>query len=513
MPVQRSGASRPSPRSRPSTAVVVGVVGVAAVVVVGAALVWRATSSSSSEQADEIDTGSVPDDALPEWTLPSESHGEPLTPVVVVAPGSSIQEAVDDHPEGAVIGVGAGVHRMQTVEPKAGNVFLGEPGAVMSGARVLTDWVAGPDGTWYVEGQDQEGMVHGECRDTAPRCSFPEDLFVDDVRLSHVESLEALVPGTWFFDYPADRIYVAEDPAGHDIETSVAPFAFEGSERGVTIRDITVERYANPAQHGAIQSEGPDWLIEGVHAEQNHAVGIIITGDRTVLRNSTMMHNGQMGAGGSDAHDALVEGVEIGYNNEIGFDTDWEGGGFKFTLTERLRVLDSYVHHNDGPGLWFDESAYDTHIEGNTAEANAGPGIYYEISYKALIINNTSVDNGFGQAQGWLWDGGIVVSASSDVEIAGNTVSNNHNGITGVQQFRGEGTRGPFVVQNLYVHDNTIELGSGSVGLVEDMNEPAVFQRNNRFENNTYILGSESTPFAWNGEWTGLDGWHAAGQS
>ena len=59
-------------------------------------------------------------------------------PPVVIKPGASIQSAVNSNPEGTPFTLKAGIHRHQTVVPKNGNTFIGEPGAIMSGARHLT---------------------------------------------------------------------------------------------------------------------------------------------------------------------------------------------------------------------------------------------------------------------------------------------------------------------------------------------------------------------------------------
>ena len=50
-------------------------------------------------------------------------------------PGESIQAAVNANPEGTTFTIMAGVHRLAAVSPKAGNTFIGEPGAVLDGGN------------------------------------------------------------------------------------------------------------------------------------------------------------------------------------------------------------------------------------------------------------------------------------------------------------------------------------------------------------------------------------------
>ena len=107
---------------------------------------------------------------------------------------------------------------------------------------------------------------------------------------------------------------------------------------------------------------------------------------------------------------------------------------------------------------------------------------------------------------------GILVAASSNVEVHHNTVSDNANGISGIQQDRQSSQTGKYLLEQLFVHDNTITMGQGSVGVVEDTGDRAVFtERNNRFASNTY-LGPTGDQYFWDGRKLDRTGWQAAGQ-
>jgi len=78
--------------------------------------------------------------------------------------------------------------------------------------------------------------------------------------------------GTWYLD--DDRtIYIADDPTSQTVELSTTPRAFNGSSNGVVIRGLIVEKYANPAQQGAIHDTGKGWIIE------NNEVRLITASD------------------------------------------------------------------------------------------------------------------------------------------------------------------------------------------------------------------------------------------
>src|SRR5207253_7767374 len=100
--------------------------------------------------------------------------------------------------------------------------------------------------------------------------------------------------------------------------------------------------------------------------------------------------------------------------------------------------------------------------DGNTVTNNWGAHIFHEISYSATITNNVITGNGLGEHNGWLWDAGIQIAASggTGTVVSGNTVSGNYNGISLLQQNRGSGSNGPYLVQNVSVLNNKVGGGN-----------------------------------------------------
>lgn len=113
------------------------------------------------------------------------------------------------------------------------------------------------------------------------------------------------------------------------------------------------------------------------------------------------------------------------------------------------------MHDNDCRGIWADINVHDALIEDNLIVNNRAEGILYEISQNGIIRNNKVYGNGFG-ASGWYWYGGITVASSVDVEVYGNRLSGNYNGITGTQQDRPEWTPPDHLLTGFHVHDNLI---------------------------------------------------------
>ena len=147
----------------------------------------------------------------------------------------------------------------------------------------------------------------------------------------------------------------------------------------------------------------------------------------------------------------------------------------------------------------------------NTVRDNEGVGIHYEISYDAVIRNNTIIGNGYRRDGSW-GDPGIMVLSSRDVEVYGNEVRNNFLGILARQD-----SRTSVGVRNLYVHDNLVEMrDNAKSGLALDgiSNTSYYTSYNNRFRNNDYIIHGSSSKkvFKWLGGDKSASQWKDAGQ-
>lgn len=389
-------------------------------------------------------------------TPPPPPPPPPAPTGVVVLPGQSIQAAVDANPAGATFILKAGTHVRQNVVPKDGNVFRGEPGTVLDGQNATSFAFRGWNGSRWIN--------------------------------------------------------------------------------SVTLRNFSITRYTPPAQNGAVwggndaANSGSGWVLDSMDVSYNKNLGVRV-GNRMQVFRSIVSNNGTINIGGV-GNGVLIDGSSFndgnaGCVNDPGF----ESGGSKFAATDSLVVRNSTFHRSCGPGLWLDINNINYVLEGNRADSNTREGIVVEISYKGVIRNNSARFNGRGdsyRAAGWCWNAGIGVHASPDVEVYGNTVEANHNGIVGVQQARGAAygdpaeKYGPYVIKNLYVHDNLIKqttvVPSGwedaAAGICQDR-AIDVFSAaaNNRFRNNTYIIGpTRPRPYAWANGWRTPAEWAAYGQ-
>jgi parallel beta-helix repeat protein len=272
--------------------------------------------------------------------------------------------------------------------------------------------------------------------------------------------------------------------------------AFSGGASGVTLDSITVQGYAPDRQGAAIQpdSHASGWLVRNVSAVHNGWAGLLVADGMRIL-GGHYNDNDQLGIGGNTATGILLDGLdgdpttfdgpEIARNHTLRASCDFEAGGMKWDFGQ-ITIRNAHVHDNDCKGLWADINAHDVLIEDNLVEDNFAEGIFYEISRDAIIRDNVVRGNG-QRAAGWFWDGGITVASSSGVQIYGNRLSGNFNGITGTQTDRPDSTPPAHLLDGLSVHDNTIcATGGGGhpTGVAAD-NGANLAARAITFTNNT----------------------------
>jgi hypothetical protein len=414
--------------------------------------------------------------------------------------GRRIQPAIDSHRPGTTFCIVAGNHRIsRPLIAKSGDRFIGARGAVVSGAKLLVGFER--SGRWWsIGGQtEQNPATVGRCSsNSSDGCQLANDVYEDDRVLRRVVSLSALGPGRFYFDYEQQRIYLGSSPRGHKLEVGVATRAWQGVGVGaydVTIQGLTIEKFANEAQIGAIEA-GRGWVVEDSEVRLNHGGGI---SDATITRRNYVHDNGQIGVGGN-APDLVVADNEISFNDYAGFCTCWEAGGGKWSRARHLVVRDNNVHDNIGPGLWTDTDNIDVLYAHNVVRRNTGVGIFHETSFDAVIRDNVVTGNGRAWT-GWLDGAGILINSSPNIQIYGNTVLNNKDGIGITQWDRGSSpTLGPHQVHDISVHDNTVALHTGFSGMLQGVGDVTYYtSRNIRFDRNTYRLGCNEHYFVWQG--------------
>ena len=445
------------------------------------------------------------------WQKACSRSGSKGGPRVYVGLRSDLASLARSRSAGTTFCIERGVHRLTApVVPKSDDAFVGEPGAVLSGARSIGSQFTRSGRYWVAAYESAVNTaLDGECA-SGTACRYPNDVFLDDVPLRRVLDAGSVAPGRFYFDYDAHRIWLGDDPAGHRVEVAVVTRAFQGWGSGadrVRIAGLVVEKFANEAQMGAVNARA-SWTVDHDEVRLNHGVGVQDAG--TILDN--LIHdNGQLGIGADGITGGVVRGNEIDRNNYANFDGGWEAGGGKWLKTSKLTVSGNDVRDNVGHGLWTDTDNIGTRYVGNTVVGNTRAGIFHEASYDAVIADNVVTGNG-RSVKGWVDGAGILVNSSGNVRIEHNRLAGNGDGIGLVQADRGDGAYGPYLVHDVSVVDNTIAMPLGHTGLVQEGDDPALYSsRGNHFDGNTYVLGCNPTPFAWNGAYVDRSTWIAAG--
>lgn len=440
------------------------------------------------------------------------------TNAIGIAPGTLIQEAVDQAGENAVLCLKNGVHRAQAIRPRSGQRFYGEGQTVLNGSRQLTDFKRQGD-HWTVKLRLPLRRPHGECLPSAPLCNHPEAVFIDDRPLTRVSGRSQLASHTFYVDGADGLLYLADDPTGRTVELAVAQFAFESTAANVSIGNLVVEKFANAAQQGAIDArKGTGWTIENCEVRLNSGAGIGV-GSGGLVRNCDIHANGQIGIAGY-GRDISIEHNHIWSNNTYGFDGTWEAGGAKIALSDGVRFVDNYVHDNNGPGLWCDINCKNVLYEKNLVERNRDIGIFHEISFKGVIRDNVLKHNGIGN-RGWFWGSDIVLAASENVDVIGNriTVAGGRCGIVLIDQGRRDnGNRYKTRNNTVLANDMTFEDGGCAGGVSDakpgDENFAIISDGNNLFDSNTYRMPGPGLRerFVWGHDVTDWQGFRRRGQ-
>lgn len=455
------------------------------------------------------------------------AQGERVVHITPTSPNIPAEVAAAG--EGTTFVFGPGVYRHLSITVKSHDTFEGMPGAIFDGSEPLHFYQKGK--VWAAQANaTQEAISPGVPCDPSLKnadgtkytvgCTHSWSLYRNGIPLWRVATPAEIGAGKWFFDSTNKVVYLSDDPQGEMLELGETPDAFHGTGSAVTIRGLTIEKYAGAQQRGAINCDGgADWKIENNTVQLSHSAGIRFAGcDGIRVAGNTVIRNGNLGIGGTRAKNAIVDGNQIDSNNYTLVDAGWEAGGGKWTETTNLIVSDNKVHANLGPGLWSDIGAENTTYAGNTVTENTGPGILYEISRNARIEKNIAIGNGNNPlwVNPWLWNAQILISTSSNVVVQGNTVvvASHGNGITIVDQNRGSDANGERrgMDNRVIANDITYQSDLGGSGAASDREKP--FQRNNVFDANTYhFLGPKGTSghFYWAGLVTDWDGFRSAG--
>ena len=365
------------------------------------------------------------------------------------APLRTLTHAVAVAPAGATIVLRAGSYHESVVIPSTKRLTIQAwPGEAvwLDGSVPVTGW-ASSLGLWtktgwkvkfdasptYTRGAaDNTGANWGFVDPSHPMAAHPDQVWINGAPQRQVRSKATVVPGTFYVDYAAGQLWLGSNPRGKAVRASDLVRALMIRSAGSVVRGVGVRRFApSVPDMGAVTVENNGVLIENVAITDSATTGLHVGSGTTtsgvVIRNVRVSRSGMLGINASYADHLTLDHVVSVNNNTEHFNTSPVSGGVKIGRTRGITVRNSVFSHNDGPGLWVDESSYDTTVTNSAMNDNAKHGISLEISAKAVVANNTVVDNG-----GY----GIKVNNTSNVTIVHNGFWANDRSINIVQDSR-----------------------------------------------------------------------------
>jgi hypothetical protein len=183
--------------------------------------------------------------------------------------------------------------------------------------------------------------------------------------------------------------------------------AFDDTATHVTIEYLTIRNFGTwggDDQQGVVNHDsGEYWTISHSTVSGNAGAGVML-GSHDVLTWNCLEDNQQYGfnaySNSGEITNLTLDHNEIAGNNTYNYEVKQPGcgcsGGGKFWNVFNATVTNNWVHDNKSVGLWADTNNAGFEFAGNYISNSEGVGLEYEISYNAVIEDNTFVGNGVG---------------------------------------------------------------------------------------------------------------------
>lgn len=307
------------------------------------------------------------------------------------------------------------------------------------GTEAFANWT-GSAGAWrapwpysfssapsYTGGEDGDVPTWQFIDPEYPFAAHPEQLWFDGEPVRQVAPDE-VVAGTFAVDPDRAELILGDDPEGHEVRVATLQRAFQVRSPDSVVQGIGVRRYApSVPSMGAVVLEGDRALLRDVVIEDASTSGLFVTGTDSTVRDVTIRRSGMIGATANYADALTLDGVRFEGNNTEHFNQAPVSGGFKISRSRHLVIENSVFRDNRGPGIWLDQSVFDTTIASSDILANAGHGVFAEISEKVLMTDLVVVGNRRI---------GVKINNTGDVQLWRSTIVGNGLALAMLQDVR-----------------------------------------------------------------------------
>lgn len=432
------------------------------------------TPTATTEPTPSSSVGSVAvgktNYAIPSGAIYVAAKGSKTGTGTKADPYGSVQYAVDKAATGKTLVLRGGTYHEYVYVPSGKSLTIQSyPGEAVwfDGAQAVTGFTQSGT-TWaksgwkyafdsrvsYTKGED---LSRRFVDPAYPMAGHPDGVWIDGVAQKEVSSASQVKAGTFYVDDAGDRLILGTNPSGKKVEASTLVKAFKIHGKDTTLRGFGVKRYATTlAELGTVSAEVDRATIENLVITENATIGLFAWAQGHTFRNLTLSKNGLMGVGANKANGLTLKSSLITGNNAEKFNWAPSSGGLKFSASENVKILDNVFRGNGPMGVWFDVSMYNVTVTGNTIENHSRTGLLVELTQKALIADNYSVNNGRG----------IAIYNTGDVDIWNNTVAGNDRALEFMQDERRQevsslASKIPWVVSDVSVSNNVLAYGTG----------------------------------------------------
>lgn len=369
---------------------------------------------------------------------------------------TSLQELIDATESGETLNLpDHSTYREKVTIPRPMTIVGGTDVRIM-GSDIWTDWSSGVDSLWRSVMQVPDfGPANLACEaGEGDRCRMKEQVYIDGKYLYQLPAGSSPISGQFSLDEQR-RVVLHDDPNGHTVEVTTRDFWLKGSCDNVTIDNITFRHAANDRGLAGVEFGGDNWTLKNCSLAYAHAANVSIGRvSGSLLLDNEYFAAGQVGISGTEANGKIIGGHVYG-NNIVGTASGL-AGGIKIAKAVDITISGVEVDHNVYNGIWVDvpNEGQKVTINNNRVHHNLGNGIRAEVTTGADISHNVVYENGWARQQP-----GIMMNASSDVNVHQNVLAWNYGGIMVRNPLRTD--KHPEedyydFVRDVYVHDNTV---------------------------------------------------------
>lgn len=468
-----------------------------------------------------------PEQNLPAGALYVSPEGSSGAAGTLQSPLGSIGAAVAQADAGQSIVVRAGSYHESLKIPAGKKLHLSNyPGEKvwLDGSSTLNGFTSNSNGystAWkydfdssptYTRGaEDNTQEAWGFVNDSYPMAAHPEQVWIDGVRQKQVKSLASVEPGSFHVDKAGNKLTLGTNPEGKRVQASTLVKALSIRADGSSVDGINVRKFApSVPDMGAVTAEKPGITLKNLTVEDSATTGINVSAVNNQISNVSIQRSGMLGMNAVYADGLKVSKLNASSNNVEKFNSSPVSGGLKITRSRNIAVTDSVMKNNYGPGLWIDESVYNSMILNNDLISNTGHGLSLEISAKATVANNRIIDNG---------GNGIKLNNTNDVAIWNNTISGKNRVLNIVQDTRRGANKSdaghdprqsfpdstmPWVIKNVTVKNNVLSNtgGGNAIVAVEDYSKQLTAEQMKiTLDSNAYHRTGSTNP-RWSSVWS-----------